>query len=212
MNIFNMDSKFYRFITRLGELMILNVLFLAGCIGVITIGSSIAAMYTVLLRMVRNESGYIVRMFWRAFWENLRQSVILWGISIAAGLLLYFDIILSDMRGGALGWGLKIVFLFLGILYVSVLSYLFPVQSRFENTLWNTLKNSFWMAVGYLPFTLSILVVECIPLFAVCVKPVLFWYLIPVMATFGFSGLGFVCAGIFNHIFKNYIPEEETES
>lgn len=211
MDIFSMDSAFYRFISRVGDLMILNILFLAGCIGIITIGASLSAMYTVLFKMVRNESGYIAREYWKAFKENLGQSVVLWGISIVLGILLYFDIILSDIAGGAVGGGLKIVFLFFGMVYISALSYLFAVQSRFENTIWNTLKNSFWMAVGYLPFTISVLVMELLPLFIIMIRPQMFWYLLPVMLTVGFAVTGYVCAHVFNHIFKNYMPSEESE-
>lgn len=211
MNIFSMDSAFYRFISRLGDLMVLNVLFLIGCAGIITIGPSLTAMYTVLLKLVRNESGYIAREYWRAFRDNFRQAAVLWGISMLLGVLLYFDIIMSDLAGGAAAGGLKIVFLFFGMIYVSVLSYLFAVQSRFENTIWNTVKNSFWMAVGYLPFTISVLVLELLPLFMILVRPQMFWYLLPVMLTVGFAAVGYVCAHIFNHIFKNYMPSEEME-
>lgn len=211
MNIFSMDSAFYRFISRLGDLMVLNVLFLIGCAGIITIGPSLTAMYTVLLKLVRNESGYIAREYWRAFRDNFRQAAVLWGISMLLGVLLYFDIIMSDLAGGAAAGGLKIVFLFFGMIYVSVLSYLFAVQSRFENTIWNTVKNSFWMAVGYLQFTISVLVLELLPLFMILVRPQMFWYLLPVMLTVGFAAVGYVCAHIFNHIFKNYMPSEEME-
>lgn len=209
MNIFSMDSAFYRFISRLGDLMILNILFLAGCLGIITIGPSLSAMYTVLLKMVRNKSGYTSREYWRAFRENFRQAAILWGISMVLGIVLYFDIMISDMVDGSAGQGMKIVFLFFAMVYFSVLSYLFAVQSRFANTIWNTVKNSFWMAVGYLPFTISVLVIEILPLFVILVRPQMFWYLLPVMLTVGFSVIGYVCAHIFNYIFKNYMPAEE---
>lgn len=211
MKIFSMDSAFYRFISRLGDLMIVNILFLIGCLGIVTIGPSLAAMYTMLLKFIRNESGYVVREFWKAFRDNFKQSFILWCICMAVGVLLYYDVILSNYIGGTIAQSLKIIFLFFGILYFSVVSYLFVVQSRFENTLWNTVKNSFWMAVGYLPFTVSILVVEFIPLFIILVKPQMFWYLFPVMLTLGFAGLGYICAAIFDHIFKNYIPEEKKQ-
>ena len=104
---------------------------------------------------------------------------------------------------------LKVIFLFLGILYISVLSYLFAVQSRFENTIKNTIRNAFWMSVGYLPLTISVLVIEAVPIFIVCIRPSYFWYLLPVLLTVGFSVIGYLCAGIFEHIFKNYIPEEK---
>lgn len=56
--------------------MVLNVLFLIGCAGIITIGPSLTAMYTVLLKLVRNESGYIAREYWRAFRDNFRQAAV----------------------------------------------------------------------------------------------------------------------------------------
>lgn len=211
MNIFSMDSAFYRFISRLGELIELNILFLVSCIGIITIGPAVSAMYTVLLKLVRDESGYVVREYRKAFRNNFKQAAVLGILFGIAGAILYFDILFSDMIEGYPGAVLKVVFLFLGILYIGVLSYVFAVQSRFENTLLNTLRNSFWMAVGYLPFTISVLVIEALPIFVVCVKPELFWYILPVMATIGVASLSYACAVIFNYIFKNYMPENEEE-
>ena len=209
MDIFSMDSAFYRFMNKISELLLVNVLFLSGCLGIITIGPSLTAMYTVVMRMKRNESGYIGREFWKSYKENFRQSVVMNILFLVIGGVLYFDIILSGMIQDGFGRMLKVIFLFLGILYISVLSYLFAVQSRFENTIKNTIRNAFWMSVGYLPLTISVLVIEAVPIFIVCIRPSYFWYLLPVLLTVGFSVIGYLCAGIFEHIFKNYIPEEK---
>lgn len=207
MNFFESDNALFRFINTMGELIILNVLFLIGTLGIITFGASLTALYTVLIKIVRKESGYIVREFWSAYRRNFFQATILWAIFILAGTILYLDIIISDYIDGGLSFVLKTVFLCLGVLYISVLSYLFAVLSRFENTLFNTLKNSFWMAVGYFPFTISVLVLECIPIFLIYIRPFLIWYLIPVMAGVGFAAIAYGCAFVFDHIFKNYMPE-----
>jgi uncharacterized membrane protein YesL len=209
MNIFSMDSVFYRFISKLGDLMVLNILFLICCLPVFTIGASATALYSMLLKQVRNESGYVARGFIQAFKENFKQSTIIWVIMAAIGCIFYFDILLSDAMGGTLGSTLKVVFLFLGILYLSVLSYVFSLLSRFENTIWNTLKNAFWMAVGYLPLTVSVLVLEALPLFIIYMRPKAFWYLLPIMVVLGFSGLGYFCTIIFNYIFKRYMKDEK---
>lgn len=208
MNIFSMDSVFYRFISKLGDLMILNLLFLVCCLPVITIGASLTALYTMLLKLVRNESGYIAKGFFNAFKDNFRQSTIIWLIMAAIGWVFYYDILLSNAMGGTLGGVLKVIFLFLGMLHVSVFSYVFSLQSRFENKIWNTMKNAFWMAMGYLPLTISILVLEVLPLFIIYMKPKAFWYLLPVMGVVGFAGLGYFCTIIFNYIFKKYMEEE----
>ena len=60
---FNMDNKFFTFMSRVADLIILNLLCIVCCIPVVTIGPSIAAMFYVTLKMVRNEESYIVRGF-----------------------------------------------------------------------------------------------------------------------------------------------------
>ena len=59
--IFNMDNKFFTFMSRVADLIILNLLFLLCCIPIVTIGPAITAMYYVTMKMVRNEESYIAR-------------------------------------------------------------------------------------------------------------------------------------------------------
>ena len=72
------DNVVMRAIGKIGDLICLNVLWLICCIPVITIGASTTALYTVMLRLVRNEEGYIFRGFFKAFKLNFKQSTIIW--------------------------------------------------------------------------------------------------------------------------------------
>ena len=54
-SFFNMDSPVMRFLSRLCDLMILNILCLICCIPIVTIGASITALYSVTLKMVKGE-------------------------------------------------------------------------------------------------------------------------------------------------------------
>ena len=65
--IFDMDSPVMRFLGRLADLMILNLVTLLCCLPVVTIGASLTAMHYVLLKMVRNEESYIVRSFFKSY-------------------------------------------------------------------------------------------------------------------------------------------------
>ena len=47
-SIFNLDSPLMQMLTRIGDMILLNVLFLICCIPVITAGASIAAMHKML--------------------------------------------------------------------------------------------------------------------------------------------------------------------
>ena len=53
--LFNIDSPVMRFLGKVADLMILNLVTLLCCIPVVTIGASLTAMHYVLLKMVRNE-------------------------------------------------------------------------------------------------------------------------------------------------------------
>ena len=60
---FNMDNKFFTFMGRIADLIILNLLCIVCCIPIVTIGPAITAMFYVTMKMVRNEEAYIVKGF-----------------------------------------------------------------------------------------------------------------------------------------------------
>ena len=74
---FNMDSPVMRFLSRVCDLMILNLLCLICCIPIITIGASITALYSVTLKMVKGEETYIVKGFFHALKQNFKISTIM---------------------------------------------------------------------------------------------------------------------------------------
>ena len=72
--IFNMDNKFFTFMGRVADLIILNLLFLLCCIPIVTIGPAITAMYYVTMKMVRNEEAYIARSFFKILQGKLQAG------------------------------------------------------------------------------------------------------------------------------------------
>lgn len=75
-NVFNMDSPLMRFLSWLADLVILNLCFLIGSLPLVTAGASLTALYSVCLKMVRNEESGIFTGFWKAWKANLRQSTL----------------------------------------------------------------------------------------------------------------------------------------
>ena len=59
--LFRMDSPLMRFLTKIADLMVLNILFCVTSIPLITIGASWTALYSVTLKMVRDEEGSVSR-------------------------------------------------------------------------------------------------------------------------------------------------------
>ena len=76
------EGWLFRFLDRLWDLIVLNVLFIITCIPLFTVGAAISALYTVTMKGVRKEDSYIVRSYLSAFKENFKKSTILWLLMI----------------------------------------------------------------------------------------------------------------------------------
>ena len=81
--LFDIDSPAMRFLSRVADLMILNLLMTLSFIPILTAGAGFTGMHYVLLRMVRNEEGYIARGFWKSFKENFKQATVIWLLVLA---------------------------------------------------------------------------------------------------------------------------------
>lgn len=72
--LFAPDSRFMRYLNRLADLMILNLLFLLTSIPIFTIGASLTALYSVCFRLGTDREGSTFRDYFAAFKENFRQA------------------------------------------------------------------------------------------------------------------------------------------
>lgn len=160
--LFSMDGKISGILSRIADLAILNLLWIIGCIPVITIGVSTTAMYSVTLKMARNEETYIAGSYWKAFKENLKQSTVIWAGILAAGLILYFDFYTIGHAQG-MKWMAIPAFMCL-IILVLLFTYVFPVLAYFRTGTAKAVKNALLLAVGYLPYTIGILLITALPI------------------------------------------------
>lgn len=211
---FNLDSPFVQFMNRVADLMWLNILFLLCCIPVVTVGASVTAMYYVTLKMVRNEESYITKLFFKSFKQNFLQATVIWIIFITAGFLLFVDYrILSGQMGlnidnGSVRTVMQVLLIAVFIFYVFTITFVFPLLSKFDNTIKNTIKNAFIMSIRHFPATLGSI--------ALLIIVFLLIYYIPIMSMFAFillfSVSAYVSSLMFVRVFDNYIPKtEETQ-
>lgn len=196
--------------SRVADLIILNVVFIVCCIPIVTIGASVTAMHYVTLKMARNEESYIVKGFFKSFRENFKQATIIWLILLVAGLLLGIDFrIVQQVESTGLlkvvTYGLYLV----ALIYAMILSYIFPLLAKFDNTIKNTFKNALLMSIRHLPFTIVILLVGFAPAIATLTIPIVLAYGLIVWIMVGFSLIAFINSLMFVRIFDHYIPQEE---
>ena len=149
------DNVVMRALGKIGDMICLNVMWLICCIPIITIGASTTALYTVMLRMVKNEEGYIFRGFLKAFKSNFKQSTLIWLILLLLGIVWTVDFRVAGFMPGMAGIILSAIFLALGFILLSVMIYIFPLTARYENGIKATFKNALILTVARLPYTLA---------------------------------------------------------
>lgn len=213
-NLFNPDNKFFTFMGKVADLMILNLLCIVCCLPIVTIGASITALYYVTLKMARNEETYIVKSFFHSFKENLKQATIIHLIMVVVGLLLLFDLYFTRMlRSQSNAYkAASYVFMVGLVIYAMVLTYIYPVLSKFYNSIRHTFQNALLMSIRHIPYTIMMVAVTVAPIGLAFLIESFSSYIFLFYILLGFSVAAFAKSFLFVKIFDNYIPkEEETE-
>ncbi|MDO5338075.1 MAG: DUF624 domain-containing protein [Eubacteriales bacterium] len=210
-NLFNMDNKFFVFMSRVADLAILNFLCIVCCIPIVTAGASITAMFYVTLKMVRNEDAYIVKGFFKSFKENFKQATIIHLIMLVVAALLFLDMRISGQMEGNLYRVLTVVFFALAVVYLFIFMYIYPLVAKFYNTIKNTFVNALLMSIRHLPYTILMIIVTLCP-FAVYLIPSaeVQAFILLLLIVLGFSTVAYCNSFFLRKVFDNYIPEEET--
>lgn len=207
--LFDPESQIMQILSRFCDIVILNLVFLLTCIPIFTIGAANTALYDVVFRMDTDREGKMLPTYFHSFRENFRQSTIVWLALLLFGVASYVNMTRFSVLGEnsyLLGYGLFIVSMLVLVLEVFLFSYSFPLLSRFRNSTRQTAVNALLLAIGNLPRTLVVAVINCFP-----------WVLL-IMNFYAFMQLGFIwlamyfaAAAYFNSrvlkkIFDNLVP------
>ena len=204
MKLFNLDSPVMVFLSKVANLMILNVLTIICCIPIFTAGGAVTALYYVTIKMARGDDPYIIKGYFKSFKENFKQATIIWLIMLVVIAIIAVDwrVTLVMMTGSSAKIMKTVLFIVSFLLLLTGL-YIFPVLSRFDNTVKNTFRNAFLISFMNLPKS----VIHLIPvaLLLVTIQALPFLFLLGVPAVAYFSSLLYV------GIFKRFEPEEQVQ-
>lgn len=212
--IFDMEGPLFTGLSRLADLIWLNILFLICSIPIVTIGASFTAMYYVTMKMVKNEESYITKSFFRSFKLNFKQSTIIWLILLAVYGILFIDVRIMNGYYGAIveagGNFNKIILALLFAIFIIltfITIYIFPVLAKFYNSIKNTFKNALLISARHFPYTILLIVLNIAPF----VLMYLFYQLMVLFVFLVFSGIAYVSSYIFVKLFDLYLPHEEAD-
>lgn len=210
--MFDPNGQGYNFISKITNLIILNLLWVVCSLPLVTAGAAMTALYTVVLKMARDEEGSIVKTFFKAFGRNFKQATGIW-----MGLLLYFLLVAGQLlffiRVGQHTAKLLIVPIALfALVGLMVLTYVFPVLAYFTGSVKTTVKNAVLMSLAHFPQTVKMLLINAAPFF-------ILWFFSAFLSIASFADVVFVFAGCaylnactLRNIFENYMPKTALEA
>ena len=204
MNFFVIDSPVMRFLGRIGDIIILNLIFVVTALPVVTVGMALSALYTVAMKLARGEDPSVLREYIRAFWRNRKPATICWLIMAAAGALIFLDFRLAGAFGGTLYTVVRLLLAMIFGVWMLTFLYLFPYIARFENTVFHSVKNALFLSAAHLPSTVMMLVISIglavITLFTsrTFVIGTIWWFFA------GFAAVAYVQSFLLSRIFAKY--------
>jgi uncharacterized membrane protein YesL len=205
---FDSNNPIMRFLSRLVDLAVLNIITLLYCVPVITAGGALTAMNYVLLHLVREDETYVISMFRKSFRENFKQGILEGLVVLAVAGVTAVDMWGFHRAESRMATLMMIVITIVAVFIFVTCIYMFALQSRYENKVSTTILNAVRLMVTNLPRTIAMIVIwliwAVILVYLHKAAPTVFLF-------FGLTFPGFLCTMLYNRIFEKLESEEDTD-
>lgn len=209
MRFFSYDGVLAQTIRYLWNMLVLNFCFSVCCLGVLTIGPAVSALYGVI--MGADTDSALIKPFFRAFRNNFRQAAKAWLLFLAIAALLGADIYFLLSYSFVLDGVFSVLIVIVSVLVLSVFSFVFPMIARYENTLGQILKNSFALGIGCMPLGIIMSAVTFLPVILFFVDVNILTIVLLLWMPFGAVLTAQINGKILRHIF-NKIEQSKSDT
>ena len=183
--LFDLENPVFQLISHLVDLVVLGLTCMVCCVPVFTAGAAVTALFKAVYDLTLERGGGVMKIYFAAFRTNFRQATAAWLLALLgfASLLCDWMLLKLYFQGTAytvLAWA--VLALALGL--EGLLCYVFPLISRYENTLTEHVHNAGILMIRYFPKTLLMVLIQMLPLLMFCYLPfillqtLLFWILL----------------------------------
>ena len=141
------ESRIHLVLTAIIDVIWAGLLWLLCSLPILTLGASSTALYYSVVKSIRHERGRLTPNFFRAFRENFRTATLLWLLCLGWLLIGFADLyafgLMGVQKGSVLYYVSRLFFLPVPLLF----PWLFAFVSRFQNTVFGSLKFTAWLAM-----------------------------------------------------------------
>ena len=183
-SLFGPDTMFARFMNKLWDIIWTGLLWVLCSLPIVTMGASSCAAYQCIITVARGKNSGVTNLFFQIFKENIKTTIVLKIIGIFFIAWLGFDIIYLYGYGTDFSRTLSFILYTVLALYIMVVSYLYPLTSRFDESRFTLFKLSFYLTFRYIPMSILALIIFLVCVYAVYampwtifLMPGFYWYL-----------------------------------
>ena len=200
--LFRLDGPLMTVMTQITDCIFLSLFFLLGCIPVLTIGTSFAALYDATFRGIRDGERNSWQRFLHTYRQNWKAGIVPTIVFLVLMIALCYGMIQCWNAAvyAQISWMVFAAIALLGVAVAGILSILFPMLSRFENTTAALVKNTLVLGLANLPKALVLGLINVITAL-LCIKFVFPVFFMPAVAAL----LG---SFMIEPMFKPFMPEE----
>ncbi len=182
-SFFSYDSKVMQTLMFVGDLIILNLIYLLCCIPVFTIGAAQAGMYTAAKVMLdKEDDSSLVEAFFKGFRSGFWTVTGAWGI---VTLVLAF---VAFTGYTALYYGGSVWIVVIGLVFCALFQSLIPLfHSRFSCTVPQLLRNAALLLFAHPLRSIGVFVVLWLPVIVMVLTLYYFMNLAPMWITLYYS-------------------------
>ena len=193
-------KAFIKFINTLGNIIILNILFvLTSVLSIgLCIGTSLSALYATFLDLKTDESGYYVRNYFKHFKSNFKSTIFIdIALILLAGAAYLNYLAINTINSSNVKLILYAVELLIGLEISFIASFYFMVVAKFEGKFTSLLYLSFIFAHKYLYLSILFVVLFIGSFFLLIYVSFAFIFII-------FGLIAYIESLILKYIWRNY--------
>ena len=201
-DFFSSNSPAMRFLTALGNLILVNFVFIISSLPIVTIGASLTALYRVCHEIRLGNSPSVFKDYFKEFVSSFKNSTIVWIVTLLLAAFFVYDLYVINYVIDPMYQVLQIpVFVFL-FLISCVWIYAFPMFATLDQDLKTTVKNSLLLGFAKLPTTILVLFVYAVMFLLADWNQAFVVYFFSVSLLMGFSTLNWFFGLFIDRILK----------
>lgn len=205
-SLFSADSVLMRGLTRLADVMILNLIFIATSLPVVTLGASLTALNFTAMRIATGECNAVTGDYFRSFRRNFRQATVI-GLLLALliAVLAAWYVVVTNLAFGPLAELILLaIWYVLAFNFAAAVLFVFPYLASFEGRTRDVLRNARLLSWKHPLTTLAALAIITLGVVVTVFCPQatgygLFWFLID------FAAIAVANGFLFARVFSKYL-------